>query len=117
MLDTIFLGCRVATLWEIASHLVSRFFSLYFVFFVILVISHFGFKSRIWLLIAPVPVHCVLVTFKTKQKTEQSTQERCSFLFVDFIKSEEMALGTIPFSLERAPAAGTISKLFLPSLV
>ena len=31
--------------------------------FVILVISHFGFESKICLLIAPVPVHCFLVTF------------------------------------------------------
>ena len=30
---------------------------------VILVISHFGFESRICLLFAPVPVHCFLVTF------------------------------------------------------
>ena len=33
-----------------------------FCLFVISVISHFGFKSRIWPLIAPVPVHCGLVT-------------------------------------------------------
>ena len=32
--------------------------------FVILVISCFGLESRIWVLIAPVPVHCILVTFK-----------------------------------------------------
>ena len=52
MLDTTFLSCRVATLWEIVLCL-----------FIILVIFHFGFKSRIWPLIAPVPVHCGLVTF------------------------------------------------------
>ena len=32
-----------------------------FVFF--LFIPHFGFKSKIWLLIAPVPVHCFSITF------------------------------------------------------
>ena len=31
-----------------------------------LVISHFGFESRICLLIAPVPVHCFLITFTPK---------------------------------------------------
>ena len=31
--------------------------------FVVLDISHFGFKSGIWLLIASIPVHCFLVTF------------------------------------------------------
>ena len=43
---------------------------------------------------------------------KQRTQERSSLLFVDFIKSEKIALGTISFSLERAPAAGTISNRF-----
>ena len=33
-----------------------------FVFF--LFISHFGFKSGIWLLIAPVAVHCFSITFR-----------------------------------------------------
>ena len=32
--------------------------------FVILVISCFGFEDGVWLLIAPVPVHCLLVAFK-----------------------------------------------------
>ena len=35
-------------------------FYLVYVFF----ISHFGFKSGIWLLIAPVPVHCFSITSK-----------------------------------------------------
>ena len=39
------------------------FVFIVFCLFVILVISHFGFESRICLLIAPVPVHCFLVTF------------------------------------------------------
>ena len=34
-----------------------------FCLFVILFISHFGFKSGIWLLITPVPVHCFSNTF------------------------------------------------------
>ena len=38
-------------------------FVLVFCLFVILVISHFGFESSICLLIAPVHVHCFLVTF------------------------------------------------------
>ena len=42
--------------------------------------------------------------------TKRSTQERNNLLFVDFIKSENIALGMISFGLERAPAAGTISK-------
>ena len=34
-----------------------------FLFFVILVISRFGFEGGIWVLIAPVCGHCILVTF------------------------------------------------------
>ena len=37
---------------------------LYYVYiFVILVVSHFGFEGWIWVLFAPVPGHCSLVTF------------------------------------------------------
>ena len=39
------------------------FVLIVFCLFVIFVISYFGFESRICLLIAPVPVYCVLVTF------------------------------------------------------
>ena len=39
------------------------FVLIVFCVFVILVISHFGFESRICLFIAQVPVHYVLVTF------------------------------------------------------
>ena len=39
------------------------FVLIVFCLFVILVISYFDFESRICSLIAPVPVHCVLVTF------------------------------------------------------
>ena len=40
------------------------------------------------------------------------TQEQSNLLFVDFIKSEKIAMGTISFSLERAPAAGTMEITF-----
>ena len=33
-----------------------------FCLFVFLFISHFGFKTRVWLLIAPFPVHCFSIT-------------------------------------------------------
>ena len=32
--------------------------------FVILVISRYGFEGGIWVLITPVPGHCILVTFR-----------------------------------------------------
>ena len=35
-----------------------------FCLFEIKFIFHFGFKSGIWLLIAPVPVHCFSITFR-----------------------------------------------------
>ena len=53
----------MATFWEIAARSVSNLFSLYFVYLSYLFISRFGFKSGICLLIAPVPVHCVSITF------------------------------------------------------
>ena len=34
--------------------------------FVILVISRFGFDGGIWVLVAPVPGHCILVTFVSR---------------------------------------------------
>ena len=40
------------------------FFLIVFCLFVVLVISHFGFEGGICFLIAPVPVHCFLITFK-----------------------------------------------------
>ena len=57
------LGCWVTTFWEIAAHSVGHFFSLYFVYFVMFVISHFCFERGICLLISPVLVHCFLITF------------------------------------------------------
>ena len=47
----------MATFLEQVSHLVDHY-----VLFVILVISRFGFEAGIWVLIAPVPGHCLLVT-------------------------------------------------------
>ena len=38
--------------------------SIIFCHFVIFVISRFGFEGRIWVLIAPVPGHYLLVTFR-----------------------------------------------------
>ena len=63
--------------WEIAARSVSILFSLYFVYLVYLFISRFGFKSGICLLIAPVPVHCISVTFDIVY---------CQFLDVDVIR-------------------------------
>ena len=38
-------------------------FSLSFVYLYFLFIVHFGFKSGIWLLIAPDPVNCFSITY------------------------------------------------------
>ena len=54
------------------------------------------------------PMEDINVPIGTKI-TKRRTQGRRYLLFVDFIKSETIAVGTIAFSLERAPAAGTIS--------
>ena len=43
--------------------LVDQMFSLNFDYFVILVISRFGFEGWIWILIASVPGLCILFTF------------------------------------------------------
>ena len=51
----------MATFWEIAAHSVDHMLSLYLS--VILVISRFGFKGWIWVLIASVPDNCILFTF------------------------------------------------------
>ena len=59
-------GCSVTTFWEIAAHSVGHLFLLSFVYLYFLFISHFGFKSGIRLLIAPVHVHCFSITFIRK---------------------------------------------------
>ena len=53
----------VSTFWEIAARLVGHLFLLSFFYLYYLFISRFGFKSGIWLKIAPVPVHCFSITF------------------------------------------------------
>ena len=53
----------MATFWEIATRSVGHLFSLSLVHLYFLFISHFCFKSGIWLSIAPVPVHCFSITF------------------------------------------------------
>ena len=35
---------------------------MYLLLFVMLVITHFGVEGGIWVLIAPVPAHCILVS-------------------------------------------------------
>ena len=54
----------VATFWEIAARSVNNLFLLYIVYLQYLFISRFGFKSGIYLFIAPVPVHCSSITFR-----------------------------------------------------
>ena len=49
----------MATLWERAAHSVDLILCL----FVILVVSHFDFEGRTFVLIAPDPSHCLLFTF------------------------------------------------------
>ena len=56
----------MATFWEIAAYSVDHMFSLYFDFFVILVISCFGFEGWSWVLIASVPDLCIFFTFKER---------------------------------------------------
>ena len=51
-----------------------------------------------------------------KKSQKQSTQERSDLLFVDFIKSEKDSPGNDLISLERAPAAGTISNRFFATI-
>ena len=53
----------MATFWEITARSVDHLFSLSFVYLIYLFISRFGFDSRIWFLIDPVPVHYFSITF------------------------------------------------------
>ena len=62
------LGYWVTTFREIAVPSVAHLFSLYFVYLWFWLFSLHGFESGICPLIAPVPVHCFLITFKTYQK-------------------------------------------------
>ena len=54
----------MATFREIAALSVGHLFSLSFVYMSLLLISQFGLKSGIWLLIAQVPIHCYSISFK-----------------------------------------------------
>ena len=68
MFHLIFVHHTFSSLFGLLSdHLLGNscwpFVLIVFCLFVILVISNFGFGSRICLLIVPVPVHCFLVTF------------------------------------------------------
>ena len=62
----------MATFWEIANHSIDHMFSLYFDYYVILVISRFGFEGWIAVLIASVHDLCILFTF-TWSKTLADT--------------------------------------------
>ena len=57
----------MATFWDLAANSVGHMSPLSFVHLNFLFISHFGFKSGIWLLISPVPVHCFSITFITSR--------------------------------------------------
>ena len=60
--------------WKIVARSVGHMFS--FVMF----ISHFGFKSGIWLLIAPVPVHCFSITLiKIFEKINNCKKQQINF--------------------------------------
>ena len=70
MFHLIFVHYTFSSLFGLSDHLLGNscpfgwpFVLIVFCLFVILVISHFGFESSICLLIAPVHVHCFLVTF------------------------------------------------------
>ena len=49
----------MTTFLKIAAHSVDHMFPLYFLLFVILIISRFGFEGWIWVLIASVPDLCI----------------------------------------------------------
>ena len=57
----------MASFWDRAAHSVGHNYYVLMVFclFVILVISRLGFENVVRVLIAPVPVHCLLATFCT----------------------------------------------------
>ena len=52
----------MVTFWERADHSVDHMFSFSFLLFVILVIPRFDFEGWIWVLVALVPVLCILFT-------------------------------------------------------
>ena len=60
----------MADFWEIAARSVSDLFSLYCVYLYFLFIFRYGFKSRICLLIAPVPVHGFSITLMNNARSK-----------------------------------------------
>ena len=53
----------MTTFLERAAHSVDHIFSFNFDFFIIQGMSRFDFEGGVWVLIAPVPGHCILATF------------------------------------------------------
>ena len=68
----------MATVWGKSCYLGRPYFPFVFQLFVILVISRFGFWGGLWVLIAPVPGHCLLVTFTALCIFEQSHRSACA---------------------------------------
>ena len=66
----------VATFWE------GHMFSLSFVYLLFLILFHFGFERELWLLTAPVPVHCFSITFEVDDTNVLTT------LFEKFARSD-----------------------------
>ena len=63
-------SCKIviATFWERAANSVDRMFSLYLT---VCIFSYllFDFEGGIWVLMAPVPGHYILVTFSGKDRS------------------------------------------------
>ena len=69
--------------------------SLCILIFVILVISHFGFEGGIWVLIAPVPGHCILVTFILFSLFETHPEVHDAFMPFRKLHTSELEYSTI----------------------
>ena len=85
----------MATFWEIAARSVGHIFPLSFVYLYFLFISHFGFKSGIWLLIAPVPVHCFSITFNhdmgsNLERALNRSHRQTDVIIIDFAEAFDM---------------------------
>ena len=68
MFHLMFVHNTFSSVW-LSSHLLGNscllgwpYVLIVFCLFVFSFISHFGFKIKIWLLIAPFPVHCFSIT-------------------------------------------------------
>ena len=64
----------MTTFWEIAAHSVGHLYSFYCVF--LYIFFHFGFKSGIWLFIAPVSVHCFSITLTQENENGEVCIEK-----------------------------------------